>query len=179
MTKGKTLTLVNCALVAALYTVLTLWVAPLAFGAMQFRVSEALTLLAVFSPWMVGAVTLGCLVSNLVGFLMGATLLVDVVVGPIATLLAATMTYLLRNIRIKKVPVLSALMPVIFNGLIIGAMLALMLFDEFRLSTFALQAGGVALGEVIPCLLLGPLLVLTLEKSSLDRRFFGAKAKAL
>ena len=52
------------AMLAAVYTVLSLAVAPIGFGAVQFRISEALTLLPVFSPWAIPGVTLGCLLQT-------------------------------------------------------------------------------------------------------------------
>ncbi|MDR2655211.1 MAG: QueT transporter family protein [Oscillospiraceae bacterium] len=168
----NTRTLVSCALLAAAYAVCTVAFAPLSYGAIQIRFSEALTLLAVFSPWSVAAVGAGCLVSNFTGMLLGLTTALDVIVGPIATLLAAIMSCALRNARFFKLPVLSALMPVIFNGLIIGAMLTS--FGAFTLPVFLFNAGSVALGESIACFALGLPLVYALERTKLDIKLFGA-----
>ena len=66
----KVLFLTQSALIAAVYTVVTLALAPISFGQMQVRVSEALTLLCVFSPTAIVGVTLGCAISNAVGFFM-------------------------------------------------------------------------------------------------------------
>lgn len=126
---------------AALYAALTLVFAPISFSALQFRVSEALTLLPLLSPAAVPGLFIGCLGSNL---LLGAPWQ-DVVFGSLATLLAALCTRALRHR-----PWLAALMPVLFNGLIVGAVLSLV----FSLP-FWPTAGSVALSEAAVCYMLG------------------------
>lgn len=128
-------------LVAGLYIALTALFAPLSFGAIQFRVSEALTLLPILSPAAVPGLFVGCLLSNLI---LGAPWQ-DVVFGSLATLLAAILTRLLRRNQW-----LAALMPVVFNGLIIGGMLSVVYALPF-LAT----AATVALGEAAVCYMLG------------------------
>ena len=75
MKKTKTRTIVRCALIASLYTAVSLVLAPIAFGAVQARVSEAFTLLPVLVPDAVVGVTLGCFLTNLVGVFTGANVL--------------------------------------------------------------------------------------------------------
>ena len=82
------------ALIAALYAALTLAFQPISYGAVQFRISEALTLLPVLFPQAVPGLTLGCLISNLFNP-MGATVY-DVVFGTLATLIAAVITWRMR-----------------------------------------------------------------------------------
>ena len=77
------------AVLAAAYCAVSLALAPLSFGAVQMRVSEAFTLLPVFSPAAIWGVTLGCALSNALGSSMG---LIDVVFGTSATLIAALMS---------------------------------------------------------------------------------------
>ncbi|MEG1429683.1 MAG: QueT transporter family protein, partial [Hydrogenoanaerobacterium sp.] len=67
MKKINTKNITACAVIAAVYIVLSLAFAPISFGAVQFRVSEALTLLPVFSPYTIIGVTLGCLITNIAG----------------------------------------------------------------------------------------------------------------
>ena len=81
MKKTKTRTIVRCALIASLYTAVSLVLAPIAFGAVQARVSEAFTLLPVLVPDAVVGVTLGCFLTNLVGVFTGANVLGALVVG--------------------------------------------------------------------------------------------------
>ena len=94
MKKTKTRTIVRCALIASLYTAVSLVLAPIAFGAVQARVSEAFTLLPVLVPDAVVGVTLGCFLTNLVGVFTGANVLgaLDIVFGTAATLTAALCT---------------------------------------------------------------------------------------
>lgn len=81
------------ALIAAAYTALSLALAPLSFGYAQVRVSEALTLLPLFSPNAVWGVTLGCALTNAVGAAMGVNFgVADVVFGTLATLVSALLT---------------------------------------------------------------------------------------
>ncbi len=128
-------------MVATLYIVLTALFAPLSFGELQFRVSEALTLLPVLSSPAVPGLFAGCLLANL---LLGAPWQ-DVVFGSLATLLAAMLTRALRR-RLW----LAALMPVLTNGLIVGLMLALV----YRLPP-AMTILTVSMGEAGVCFLLG------------------------
>ena len=89
-------TLVRCAMIAAVYTVLCLVLQPFSYGAVQVRVAEAFCLLPVFGAEYIVGVTLGCLLANLLGSTM-----VDVVFGTAATLIACLATYALRNVRWK------------------------------------------------------------------------------
>ena len=177
MKREKLITLVQCALVAALYTALMVSLAPLSFNAVQIRVAEALTLLAIFSKPNIAALTLGCAMSNAIGLFMGINPLgaLDIVFGTIATLIAAILSYLLRNVRIFGLPVLSALSPVIINGIIIGAELCFVTTGTFALRPFAINAAAVAIGEIVPCLMLGLILVFSLEKTGLDKKLFAVK----
>jgi uncharacterized membrane protein len=146
-------------LVAGLYIALTALFAPMSFGAIQFRVSEALTLLPVLSPAAVPGLFIGCFISNLI---LGAPWQ-DVVFGSLATLLAAILTRALRRRRW-----LAALMPVILNGLVIGGMLSILYALPF-LAT----AATVALGEAVVCYMLGLPLAGLLHKrfgEELERR---------
>ena len=89
-------TLVRCAMIAAVYTVLCLVLQPFSYGAVQVRVAEAFCLLPVFGAEYIVGVTLGCLLANLLGSTM-----VDVVFGTAATLIACLATYALHNVRWK------------------------------------------------------------------------------
>ena len=120
MENRKLKRLVTSALLAAIYSVLALALPLLSFGPVQFRVSEALTLLPVFSPVAGVGVTVGCLITNTIGFLMGVTFPQDILFGTLATLVGCVFTWLLRGIRFRGLPVLSALAPVVSNTLIIG-----------------------------------------------------------
>lgn len=169
--KAKKLTL--CAMLAALYVVLSLVFAPISFGPVQLRVAEALVLLPVFSPYAIVGVTVGCLISNCVGVAMGATLPMDILFGTLATLLAAVLTYLLRGVRIQGLPVLAAVPPVLVNALVVGWELTFFFFPaNSPFVVYAANALWVGLGEAVACFVLGLLLVYTLQKTKLATRLF-------
>ena len=84
-------------LIAAVYVILSVGLAPISYGPVQLRVAEALTILAVLSPVAIPGLTVGCLLANLVGVYLGMTLPLDVVIGTLATFLAAVASYGLRR----------------------------------------------------------------------------------
>ena len=137
------------AMVAALYTVVTLVLAPISYGPIQVRIAEALTLLPLIWKPSITALTLGCFLSNLIGTYTGVTGPIDIVVGTLATFLAAYCTYKLRDQKIGNVPVWSILMPVLFNGVIIGIELAYMLNPGNIAAMSVVYGLQVAAGELI------------------------------
>ena len=173
MKKTKTRTIVRCALIASLYTAVSLVLAPIAFGAVQARVSEAFTLLPVLVPDAVVGVTLGCFLTNLVGGFTGANVLgaLDIVFGTAATLTAALCTRRLAHVRLRGLPVAAAVPPVLINAVVVGAELA-WAFGPRTFAGFLLQAGGVALGQLFSCFALGLPLVRIIEKTPALRAWF-------
>lgn len=178
MTCGKTRRMVVVALIAAAYTAISLTLGEFGFGPVQFRVSEALTLLAVFSPICIEGLTLGCFLTNAVGVAMGLNILgpLDMLFGTAATLLAAFLSYLFRRVRIGKVPVLSSLPPVVINAVVIGLELAVVNPGGFNWAMFGVFAGQVFIGQAVACCALGLPLIYALEKAGLDKKLFGAKS---
>ena len=144
--KGVT-ALTRAALIAALYTALTLLLAPISYGQIQIRLSECLTLLPVLLPEAIPALAVGCLLANI----LGGCSIFDIVLGTLATLLAAVCTRLLRPRRM-----LAAAMPVLLNGLIVGAVVHFVYAPVVPLPLCMLS---VAAGEIIPCMVLGPMLL--------------------
>ena len=164
--RGKIIFVAQAAVIAALYAGLTL--ALPAYTNLQFRVAEALTLLPVLTPAAIPGLAIGCLLANLASPFG----LIDIVFGTLASLLAALCVYWLRKIQFKKLPLLSALMPALFNGLIIGAIIALMVngsldFGAFTLANMLLFGGQVALSELVICFGLGLPLVVVLRKTKI------------
>lgn len=172
--RSKTRNTVYCAMIAAVYTTLCLALAPIGYGPMQFRVSEALTLLPVFSMTGVWGVTLGCALANLVGFFTGANILgyMDIFFGTAATFFAALLSRSARNIRIGGIPVLSALPPVALNAVVIGAELSWVLgAPGSYMQMFWLNAAQVGAGQLAACVALGLPLVYALEKTGVAGRY--------
>lgn len=161
----RVLHLVQGAIIAALYTVLTMLaaLAGLAYGPVQFRFSEALTILPIFTATAIPGLTIGCLLSNIYGVFIGLGPY-DLVFGTAATLLAAIGTRLVRNIRFRGLPVLAPLPPVLFNAVIIGVEITL-LSGGFAWGTFWAAAGSVGLGELVICYALGLPLATLMDKN--------------
>ena len=152
--------LVIPAIVAAMYAALTVLLAPISYGPIQFRVSEALTVLPFLMPYTIWGLFVGCLLANL---FTGSIL--DILFGSLATLLAALLTaYFGKKGNTVKNRLLGCLMPVVFNAVIVGAVLTWgYLFQEFEspLASYGFNALTVGLGEAGVLYLLGlPLITL-------------------
>lgn len=155
--------LVRCAVIAAVYVVVCLVLAPFSYGAVQVRVAEALCLLPVFGAEYIVGVTLGCFLANLLG-----STVIDVVFGTLATLLACLVTYKLRDIRVKGLAIPASLPPVVFNMIIVGAFEITFFFSDgaptAMLAVF--NAVTVGIGELISCTILGVALVKLIESNA-------------
>ncbi len=164
--------LTQAGMIAALYTALTLILPIASFGPVQLRFSEVLTILPVMTPTAIPGLTLGCLIANAVGVATGANIAGwwDVLVGTSATLLAALCSYGLRNVRVKNLPVLATIPPVLFNAVFVGGELSLIIAGRFDPSAMALCMGEVALGQLLPCIVGGLVLYKVLQKTGLDRK---------
>lgn len=164
--RNNTFFIVQTALIGAFYAALTYAIAPLSFGAQQLRVAEALTVLPVITPAAVPGLAIGCFIANL----SGPYGIVDIVCGTLATLLAALCTRATRNVRFKKLPLLSLLFPVIFNSVIIGLELTFFLPEGASLTGFLICAGGVAIGEAVSCYAFGLPLFAVLDRMNIKTR---------
>ncbi len=157
MKKSNIYRLVEGAMIAALYIALTYTQELLIPGttsmAIQFRLSEILCMLALFTPSAVWGVTVGTLVSNIISI---GVMPMDILFGTFASFIAVALVHKLRYIKWFTLPVLSSLMPAVINGVIIGLELELFLIEgPFHLSSFLLQGGMVAVGEIGVCVMLG------------------------
>lgn len=152
---GKTQRLVSAAIIGALYAVLTMVLAPISYGPVQCRVSEALCILPFFLPHTAWGLFFGCAIANIAS----AAGLPDIIFGSLATLLACLGTAYCGRYGRK---LLACLMPVLCNGIIVGAMLTVVIagLDPVRnFGAFAVFALQVALGEAAVMFIVGlPLL---------------------
>ncbi len=167
--------LVLGSVIAALYVALTFAQEALLPGstsmAIQFRISEALTMLALFTPSAIPGLTVGCVITNLIS---AGALPFDFVLGSLASLLASVFIYKFRTVTFKAIPFLSALMPAVFNGIIIGLEIELFFIDgSFHFSSFLIQGGCVALGELAVCLTLGLMLVKIIKDKKIEKYLLG------
>lgn len=150
-------------IIAALYFVLTVAIAPLAYGPLQIRFSEALCVLPFFTPAAVPGLFVGCVLANL----LSPFGLWDIVFGSLATLVAALITYRIKPppkatgfLGTSKIKWLLPLPTIIINALVVGGELTLLAtlpeFGEMLPRTvYWLSAAYVGAGEIIACYLLG------------------------
>lgn len=167
MTKS-TRYLTQAAIIAALYAVLThlqnLLLPGSTTWAIQMRLSEALCVLALFTPAAVPGLTLGCLIFNIT---YASALPLDFVLGSAATLLAAEGMWLTRKVTVHGYPLLAMLMPAIANAILVGWELTVYIGGGF-----GLNALYVALGEIAVLLVPGSLLYYALKKRGLENTLF-------
>jgi uncharacterized membrane protein len=164
--RSKLLYLVQGALIAAIYAALTYLASifGIAYGSIQFRFSEALTILPVLTPAAIPGLTVGCLIANI-----ASPYPADMLFGTLATLLASVATRALRKITVRGIPVLSPLAPVIFNALIIGAEISLFMPEGITFAGFAYSALTVGAGELVVCYALGIPLMLLLKRKPIGK----------
>ncbi len=127
MKKSKTLVIARAALICALYVALTYACMPLAYGPLQIRIGEALTVLPLLYVESIPALFIGCILSN-IGSPFG---FYDIIFGSIATLIASLFTFLVGR-KVKNRPlkiVLGGLPPVLVNAFILPLMWLLFDFD--------------------------------------------------
>ena len=151
-------------LIAGLYVVFTLPFANIAYGPIQFRLAEVLTVFPAFSALTIPGVTLGCFIANLINpNNLGP---VDIIGGTFATLIAGYFSWLIG----KKNKPLGIIPPIVFNGLIVGGYLPFLLVDEG--STVTAQAVGISMlsvagSEAILLVILGLPLIAVISKTKL------------
>ena len=143
----------QAAMIAAIYVVLTYIFAPFSFGDIQVRISEALTILPVFTPAAIPGLFIGCLIGNI----LGGAILPDIIFGSLATLIGAFFTYLLR----KKSQFVCVIPPIISNTLIVPLVLRYGYGINLPLPFLMLTIG---IGEIISCGALGLVLYYALKK---------------
>ena len=158
--------LATAGIIAAIYTVMSLLssVFGIAYGPIQCRFSEALTVLPFFLPEAVPGLFIGCIVTNL----MSTVGPLDLLLGSLATLLAALWTARVRNRWLAPLP------PVLCNAVIIGAMIAWyeVGFTEAFWGMFAFNALTVGIGQILACYGLGLLLMKALSHTPSFRNRF-------
>lgn len=151
--------LARAAVIAAVYAVCTVVIAPLSYGAVQFRIAECLCILAFFYDEAVVGLTIGCLIANL----FSPCGPIDVLVGTSATLIAV----LLSNITFKRIKnkavgfIVGASFPIIVNALLVPVSILVASPEAGSYFIVALQVG---LGQAAVILTLGLALYAVLLK---------------
>jgi uncharacterized membrane protein len=148
----------EAAIIAGMYAALTIFFAPISSGQIQVRFAEALTILPFFTSAAVPGLFVGCLIANI---FVGEGIY-DIVLGPLATLLAAFMTWKMPSKYLAPLP------PIIINAVYVGVLL-------YYIASLPIIAtiGFVAIGETVACYALGYPLLLLLKKHS--EKIFGHK----
>lgn len=148
--KNSTIQLIYIGVIAALYVVLSSIFAPLSFGPVQVRIAEILTLLPIMTPLAIPGTFIGCLIANI---LFGASMM-DVILGSLATLIAAILTYILRSNKY-----VAAFPPVIVNAFIVAYVLKISAGAPYWMTVFT-----VGVGQAISCYAIGIPFISLLEK---------------
>ena len=151
--------LATCAIIAAIYAVLTIITASLSFGNIQFRVAEALCVLPLLLPYTGWGVTAGCLLANIFSTVSP----LDIVIGTLATAICCAVIAKWRKTW------LAVLMPALCNGIMVGAMLAAVLTPEQFWLSFAIFGAEVAAGELAVLLVVGLPLKKLLQKDPFQK----------
>ncbi len=153
MKEQKTLFMTQAAMIAAVYVVLTVVFAPIAFGQVQIRIAEALTILPLFTPAAIPGLFIGCLIGNI----LGGAVLPDIIFGSLATLIGAVFTYMLRN----QSKYLAPLPPILANTVIVPFVLRYAYGVALPIPFMMLTVG---VGEVLSCGVLGIIVYTALQK---------------
>lgn len=161
--------LTHAALLAALYVALTYLQNFLLPGsaswAIQFRASEALCVLSLFTPAAIPGLAIGCLLFNIS---FAGALPLDFLIGSLASCLAAVSMWLTRKVCVNGYPLLSMTAPALFNALLVGWELSVYIGGGFFINALY-----VAIGEQAVLLTLGTGLYYAIKARRLDTRLFG------
>ncbi len=145
----KTNFLVQAALIGAIYVTITIIFAPISYGPLQVRISEALTVLPFFTPAAIPGLFVGCIIANI----YGGQGMIDIVFGSSATLLAAFLSYRMPKKWMVPIP------PIVVNAIVVGFIL-----NYVSNAPLIATIAWVGLGQIIACYGLGYPLMLVLEK---------------
>ena len=152
-------------MVGALYAALTIGLSFIGFGPVQFRIAEALCVLPFFFPYSVWGLFIGCVIANLF-----SPYPIDIIVGPLASLLAAVCTMRIGKIDRDStaVKVLACLPPVIINAICIGALIAYYIAGSGKAgvfwTAFLVNGAQIGFGQLVVLYILGLPLLICLPK---------------
>lgn len=185
MAATTTKRIIYSALIAAIYAALTIVLTPISYGVLQFRVSEVLCILPFFFPTSAWGLFVGCAISNV----MSSAGMLDIVFGSLSTLLAGFCTAAIGKSSRSKAAVrvdettqpagwgaciAACAMPVVFNGPIVGAILAYTITPDQFWGSLAFFGAQVALGEAVVLFVLGlPLMRFMLNNKRFSDFFYG------
>lgn len=159
--------IVTGAVIAAAYSALTYLCNAfgMAYGPIQLRISEVLTILPIFTPAAIPGLGIGCFISNI-----GSFNVADLLFGTLATVSAAYFTRVLREKKIRGFPFFSFLAPVIINALVIGFEISLFYLngDNFFWG-FLISAFEIGISQFVVCFCFGIPFYMALKKNKIMR----------
>lgn len=148
-------------IIISIYTAISLLMGSFSFGVIQIRIAEVLLVLCLYDKRFILPITLGCFVTNFIGVINGLNpLIMDLIVGTLATLLSCICVYVFRNIKLFNLPLLSLFLPSLINGIMVGIELSL----YFSMNVILLIV-YVGIGELISVMVLGLLLYKPMGKA--------------
>jgi len=164
----STRSLVQGAIIAAVYVALTLSNAMFSYGMVQIRIAEALTILPLFTPAAIPGIFIGCLVANI---LSPSPNIIDIIFGSLTSLFAGSLTYQLGKMladKMKEIPkfLIAIIPPILLNALIVGAYVQMLWYPSVPMYLVMISVG---IGQVIACYGLGGILYFTLKKTKIDK----------
>lgn len=142
--------MVKAGIIAAIYFVVTVIIGPFGYGVVQFRLSEALTILPMFESAAIPGLAIGCFFANIAGSPYG---LADIVFGSLTTLLAAYITSKIKNKYIAVLP------PILLNALIVPIYISAI--DKVP---YLMNVGTIGFGEFLSAGILGVIFATAYEK---------------
>ena len=149
MNKLDTKFIVKAGIIAAIYAVVTLVFSGLSYGPVQYRISEAMTILPMFIPEAIPGLAIGCFFANIAGGYGFA----DVVFGSLVTLGAAYLTSKVKNKYLAILP------PILMNAIFISIWVS-----KSNNIPYWMSVGSIGFGEFITAGILGVLLASYFEK---------------
>ena len=166
MKTNKIRSIALSAIIAALYAALTVALAPISFGAFQLRISEGLNLIAFFLPEAIPGLAIGCIIANL----LGGGVLADIIVGSLATLLAAYCCNKSRNL------LTSGIYAVLFNTLLVAPIIVYYYMGGGGSEVYLGYMAVFALCEAVSVYVVGVPLALGIKKAlKLQKPVFNRK----
>ena len=151
--------------VAALYAGVTIALAPISYGPVQFRISEVLCILPFFFPWSSWGLFIGCIIADL----LSSYGIADIIFGSAATLISSLIVARLGARGGTGARICAVCMPPLFNGLLIGGVIAYMTSPGAFFASLIINGASVALGEAAVMFILALPLSFLFPKTALYR----------
>ena len=175
-TSTKTNRMVKIAMIGAIYAAITFATFFMSFGAIQYRVSEVLTVLPAYTSLAIPGLGIGCAAANLMGFFMGVNPIgwIDAIFGTLATVIAALLSRQFGKLDNKLLRyILVPLPPVLANAVIVGLELTIVFQDGSAFfPMFLTNAVSVGIGQAVICYALGIPFMMVLSKNEFYKKIF-------